>query len=179
MEIGRSKDGVPIWNGEASSFQSYEDMASQWEQGVPWHKRSLCGPRLVSELTGVGRRFIPGKRPDWVSFVGGVEHLMQHLRQALGRPQISDMTDHLTKHFKSIKRRKLESMNEHITRKSEASGRAKQAYGRVADEHRCMWAWGPGGVLKGLISCHVDDFLFPGGTGKLVILFNVESKFKN
>ena len=26
----------------------------------------------------------------------------------------------------------------------------------------CMWAWRPGGVLKGLISCHVDDFLFCG-----------------
>ena len=26
----------------------------------------------------------------------------------------------------------------------------------------CMWAWRPEGVLKGLISCHVDDFLFSG-----------------
>eukprot|EP00435_Cladocopium_sp_Y103_P035779 s2053_g9.t1 len=158
MEVERSKDGVPIWNGEASTFQSYEELALQWEQGVPWHKRYLCGPRLVSELTGVAKRYILGKRPDWVSFPGGVEYLMRHLRQALGRPQISDMTDHLSKYFKATKRRKLETMNEYITRKTEAYGRAKQAYGRVADEHhggyrpgyagsrstasRNWWEWG-------------------------------------
>eukprot|EP00435_Cladocopium_sp_Y103_P070080 s590_g34.t1 len=26
----------------------------------------------------------------------------------------------------------------------------------------CTWAWRPNGVLRGLISCHVDDFLFTG-----------------
>eukprot|EP00435_Cladocopium_sp_Y103_P042170 s2053_g11.t1 len=26
----------------------------------------------------------------------------------------------------------------------------------------CMWAWRPDGMLKGLVSCHVDDFLFSG-----------------
>ena len=131
----RSKDGVPVWNGEASSFQAYEEQALQWEQGVPWHKRCLCGPRLVSELTGTARRHIIGKKPDWVSFQGGVQHLLSHLRQALGRPQISDMTDHLNKYFKSTRRRKMESMNDYITRKTEAYARAKQAYGRVEDEH--------------------------------------------
>ena len=134
-QTNRSKDGVPIWNGEASSFQTYEEMALQWEQGIPWHKRYLCGPRLVSELTGTARRHILGKRPDWVSFQGGVQHLMTHLRNALGRPQISDMTDHLNKYFKATKRRRLETMNEYITRKTEAYGRAKQAYGRVEEEH--------------------------------------------
>ena len=131
----RSKDGVPVWNGEASSFQAYEEQALLWEQGVPWHKRCLCGPRLVSELTGTARRHIIGKKPDWVSFQGGVQHLLSHLRQALGRPQISDMTDHLNKYFKSTRRRKMESMNDYITRKTEAYARAKQAYGRVEDEH--------------------------------------------
>ena len=29
----------------------------------------------------------------------------------------------------------------------------------------CMWAWRPNGVLTGLISCHVDDFLFSGKPG--------------
>ena len=131
----RSKDGVPVWNGEAATFQSYEEQALQWEQGVPWHKRYLCGPRLVSELTGTARRHIIGKKPDWVSFPGGVQHLLNHLRQALGRPQISDMTDHLNKYFKSTRRKKMECMNDYITRKTEAYARAKQAYGRVEEEH--------------------------------------------
>ena len=31
---------------------------------------------LDLSVTGVARRYILGKRPDWVSFVGGVEYLM-------------------------------------------------------------------------------------------------------
>ena len=137
---GRTRDGVPIWNGEAATFQAYEEMALQWEQGVSWHKRYLCGPRLVSELAGTARRYIVGKRPDWVSFNGGVRYLLDHLRQALGRPQISDMTDHLNRYFKNTKRKKMESMNEYVTRKTEAYARARQAFVRVAEQYdRPSW----------------------------------------
>lgn len=136
----RTKDGVPVWNGEASTFQSYEERALQWEQGVQWNKRYLCGPRLVSELTGTARKLIVGKRPDWLSFNGGVQYLLEHLRVSLGRPQISDMTDHLNRYFKSTKRKKMESMNDYITRKTEAYERARQALVRVerqyGKEHR-------------------------------------------
>ncbi len=131
----RSKDGVPIWNGESASFQTYEEMALQWEQGIPWHKRYLCGPRLVSELTGSAKKHILGKRPDWLSFSGGVERLLQHLRQALGRPQIAEMSDHLNRYFKATKRKKMESMNDYIARKVEAYTRARQALGRVERDH--------------------------------------------
>lgn len=132
--IERSKDGVPSWNGEASSFQQYEEVCLQWEQGIPWHKRYLCGPRLIGELSGTARKFIVGKRPDWVSYQGGVTHLLGHLRQSLGRPKISDMTDHLNKYFKNTRRRRQESMNDYITRKTEAYVRARQALGRVEDQ---------------------------------------------
>ena len=27
----------------------------------------------------------------------------------------------------------------------------------------CLWLWRPSGILKGMISCHVDDFMFTGG----------------
>ena len=131
----RSKDGVPIWNGESASFQTYEEMALQWEQGIPWHKRYLCGPRLVSELTGSAKKHILGKRPDWLSFNGGVDRLLQHLRQALGRPQIAEMSDHLNRYFKATKRKKMESMNDYITRKIEAYTRARQALCRVERDH--------------------------------------------
>jgi len=144
-ELPRTKDGVPVWDGEAASFQAYEELALQWEQGIAWHKRYLCGPRLVSELTGTARRFIIGKRPSWVSFNGGVQYLLEHLRGALGRPQISDMTDHLNRYFKATKRKKLESMNEYVTRKTEAYARARQAYTRVAEQYDRQtwrnWSW--------------------------------------
>ncbi len=131
----RTKDGVPVWNGEASTYQSYEERALQWEQGIQWNKRYLCGPRLVSELTGTARKLIVGKRPDWLSFNGGVQHLLDHLRSSLGRPQISDMTDHLNRYFKTTKRKKMETMNDYITRKTEAYERARQALVRVERQY--------------------------------------------
>lgn len=79
-EIQRSKDGVPAWDGDATSFQDYEEQALQWEQGLPYHKRYLAGPKLVAELTGPARKYVMGKRPQWLSFNGGVVHLLQHPR---------------------------------------------------------------------------------------------------
>ena len=48
--IGRSKDGVPQWSGEAASFQDYEDQCLQWEQSIAYNKRYLAAPRLIGEL---------------------------------------------------------------------------------------------------------------------------------
>ena len=80
-----------------------------------------------------------------MSFNGGVQYLLEHLRGALGRPQISDMTDHLNRYFKATKRKKMESMNEYVTRKTEAYARARQAYTRVAEQYDRQtwrnWSW--------------------------------------
>lgn len=98
--IERSRDGVPIWDGDASTFQEFEEYAQMWEQATPTHRRYLCGPRLISELTGTARRFVIGKQANWVSFDGGVTRLLEHLRQHLGLPQMPEMTEHLSKFFK-------------------------------------------------------------------------------
>lgn len=102
-----------------------------WEQGIPHHKRDLCGPRLVSELSGAARRFIVGKKPGWVSFHGGVGRLLQHLRTHLGLPQIPEMTEYLLKYFNNGKRKRQESMGEYITRKCEIYARARQSLSRL------------------------------------------------
>ena len=129
--IEKSKDGVPCWDGDPNSFQEYEETSMVWEQSVAWHKRGLCGPRLANELTGVARRFILGMPVDWLSYAGGVQRLMDHLRGSLGLPQLPEMTDHLTKYFKQGRRKRGESMGEYITRKVEVYSRAKQALSRV------------------------------------------------
>ena len=63
-EISRSKDGVPIWNGEAGTFQEFEETALIWEQSIAMNKRYLCGPKLIAELTGAAKRLVAGKRHD-------------------------------------------------------------------------------------------------------------------
>lgn len=134
--ITRSKDGVPQWSGEAASFQEYEEQALQWEQAVPYGKRYLCGPKLVQEMTGTARKFVTGKKPDWLSFDGGVNYLMQHLRKSLGRPQIPELSEYLNRYFKQSKRRRFETMNQYIVRKVETYQRAKQALARVLPHHQ-------------------------------------------
>ena len=134
-EILRSKDGVPIWNGEAGSFQEFEETALIWEQSIAMNKRYLCGPKLIAELTGAAKRLVAGKRHDWVSHNRGVQDLMKHLRACLGKPLVSDLTEHLNRYFKSSRRRPNESMNDYITRKCEVYLRACQALQRVTPHH--------------------------------------------
>ena len=129
--ISRNKDGVPQWGGDAASFQQYEEEALQWEQSIAYGKRYLCGPKLIQEMSGTARKYVTGKRPDWLSFNGGVAHLMQHLRRGLGRPQIPELSEFLNRYFKQSRRKRLENMNQYIVRKTEVYQRARQALARV------------------------------------------------
>ena len=129
--IGRTKDGVPMWSGEANLFVQYEEAALLWEQSLTWEKRYTAGPKLVQELSGAARRLVAGQPPGWVAYHGGVRVLMDHLRQGLGKPRVNEVTDLLAAYFKGTKRRAQETMNEYITRKTEAYLRACQALKRV------------------------------------------------
>ena len=53
--ISQSRDGIPGWNGDPSLFTEFEEECLIWVQSVPWHKRQLCGPKLIQELTGPER----------------------------------------------------------------------------------------------------------------------------
>ena len=141
----RTKDGVPTWNGEANSFVAYEEAALLWEQSLTWEKRYTAGPRLVQELTGAAKRLVAGRDAGWVAFRGGVTILMDHLRKALGKPRVNEVTDLLATYFKGCKRKSQESMNEYVTRKFEAYFRASQALKRVAPHYETEpMATGPG-----------------------------------
>eukprot|EP00435_Cladocopium_sp_Y103_P028669 s2868_g7.t1 len=80
---------------------------------------------------GTAKKLVVGKRPDWLSFNGGVTYLLDYLRQRLGKLQIPDLSDYLTQYFRQSKRRRFESMNSYIVRKVEIYSRARQALSRV------------------------------------------------
>ena len=130
-QISRSKDGIPIWDGDSGTFQEYEECALLWEQSIAYEKRYLCGPKLINELVGTARRFVVGKRPEWVSYNGGVQQLLRHLREHLGLPQMPEVADFLNRYFKQSRRRRGETINDYITRKTEAYARARQSLSRV------------------------------------------------
>ena len=131
----KSKEGIPSWNGSAESFQAYQEAALLFEQTTPYQKRYLCGPKLQSALEGAALRLVIGKRPDWLSDNNGVNRLLEHLRRGLGRPQMPELTDLLSRYFRSTRRRSNESMNEYVTRKAEVYVRAQQAMKRVQPVH--------------------------------------------
>ncbi|CAE7454866.1 unnamed protein product [Symbiodinium sp. CCMP2592] len=126
------RNALPTWNGDAATFQEYEEACLLWEQATAWEKRYLCGPKLAAALTGSAKRHVSGKNPSWLSHGRGVNDLLNHLRSSLGRPQVSDLTDHLSRYFKGSRRRSGESVNDYISRKSEIYLRACQALQRVS-----------------------------------------------
>ena len=132
--VTKTKEGVPQWSDEASTFTDYEEQCLLYEQSVEYHKRYMVAPRLISELQGPARRLVVGKRADWVSFPGGVQVLLNALRASLGKPQVSEMADHLTKYFRQTRRKAQETMADYITRKCEVYLRAQQALRRVLQD---------------------------------------------
>lgn len=134
--IERSREGVPGWDGDASTYQEYAEAASMWEQSIPYHKRYLCGPKLVQELSGTAKRFVMSQDPSWVSFAGGVQVLLEHLRQHLGLPQLAEMSDYMGRYFRFSKRKRHEPMSDYITRKSELYARTCQSLFRVQQRYQ-------------------------------------------
>ena len=134
--VTRSKEGVPVWDGTPSSFEEYSELCQIFEQSTPFHKRYLAGPRLLGELQGAARRHVTGKPATWLSTDNGVSVLLRHLRACLGKPQITELTEHLNRYFRQGRRKPQESMNEYIARKCEVYLRSCQAMQRVAPYHR-------------------------------------------
>ena len=134
-DTGGRQAKIPTWDGSADSFQASCEAALLFEQTTKFQDRYLAGPRLVGELQGAAKRLIVGQKPDWVSYNGGVEHLLQHLRRCLGKPQVPELTELLAKYFKTSKRKPGELMGEYITRKCELYVRAQQSMSRIKPHH--------------------------------------------
>ena len=149
-DAGAWKATIPTWDGASETFQAYQEAARLYEQTVEYKKRYLCGPQLQRALEGSAKRFVVGKPPAWLSYQGGVECLLDHLRQCLGKPQMPELTELLGKYFRGSKRRSGETMNEYISRKCEVYVRAQQAMGRVRPYHESgstgnsRWTGNPG-----------------------------------
>ncbi len=132
--IQRSKDGIPIWSGDAATFEEYVESCLMYEQTVVREKRYLCGPRIANELKGPARRILIGRRADWLSYEGGVRALVSALREERGQPKIPEMSELLLKYFKGTRRQKGETMNDFVLRKAEAYTRAQQSLARYQQE---------------------------------------------
>ncbi|OLP81268.1 hypothetical protein AK812_SmicGene38219 [Symbiodinium microadriaticum] len=129
--MSRNKDGIPLWDGDPATYTEFAEAARLYEQSVPPHKRAQAGPRIAAELTGAAKRYVTGQPASWLSYSGGVERLLGHLRQGLGQPRIVEVTEHLNRYFKASRRKSGETINEYLARKNEIYLRAQQALQRV------------------------------------------------
>ena len=134
-EITRTREGVPVWDGDAATYTMYAEAAELYEQTTAYHKRSLVAPRLVAELQGAAKKLVVGQPANWLSFNGGVAKLLEHLRLGLGQPKIPELTEHLHRYFRQSRRRNGESINSYVSRKMEIYLRAQQAMKRLKPVH--------------------------------------------
>ena len=160
-----SRENVPSYDGTPETLPSYKEKAIQYAMTIEYHKRYLCGPRLLQSLTGVAKvitRSQTLKNPQWLSHPRGVYQLLEFLEEQLAKPSLVDASRHVLKFFYNLNRSRGESMTEWIARHTEALWEASAALRRVQKEfgeptkssssegHRPVWSdWGQDSVNTG------------------------------
>ena len=84
-----SRENVPSYDGTPETLPSYKEKAIQYAMTIEYHKRYLCGPRLLQSLTGVAKvitRSQTLKNPQWLSHPRCVYQLLEFLEEQLAKP---------------------------------------------------------------------------------------------
>ena len=108
---GDVEDKIPKFDGSPELLPIYKERAVQYAMGVEYHKRYLCGPRLLQSLSGVAKAITrpPSLRdPQWLSHPRGVYTLLEFLEKQLGRPSLVEASRHVMKVFYNMSRQKVE-----------------------------------------------------------------------
>ena len=132
------EEKVPRYDGTPEQLPAYREKAIQYTMGMEWHKRYLCGPRLLANLTGVAKTITRPetlKNPQWLSHPRGTYTLLEFLESHLSRPSLVDASRHVLKYFYNLGRQRGESMTEWISRHSESLWEASIALRRVQRDH--------------------------------------------
>ena len=131
MTVGRSRDGVPSWDGEPSTWTEYRRAALLFVESTKWSNRYLCGPRLATELSGPAKASIAGKKPTWLSREDGMQRLLTHLQTAISEPVPPEVGNALRAYFKTLRRRRGETMTSFCVRHREEYEKACRALTRM------------------------------------------------
>ena len=76
MESSKSH-AVPTWNGSASTWGKYQQDVMNYVDGTRWGDQYLCGPRLVSKLSGAAATACIGRPRGWLSHKWGADTLLE------------------------------------------------------------------------------------------------------
>ena len=84
--LTRTKDGVPGWNGDPSTWLEFKQAARLYVASTKIESRYTCGSKIAAELSGAAKTAIMGKKLHWLSEASGVETLLKHLQETIGEP---------------------------------------------------------------------------------------------
>ena len=131
MVVGKSREGVPTWDGDPSTWTTYRRSALLFVESTKWENRYLCGPRLASELTGPAKASIASKKPTWLSHENGVARLLKHLQEVISEPILPEVGNALRSYFRTLRRKRGETMTSFCVRHREEYEKACRALTRM------------------------------------------------
>ena len=134
--VTRTKDGVPGWNGDPSTWLEFKQAARLYVASTKIESRYTCGPKIAAELSGAAKTAIMGKKAHWLSDASGVETLLKHLQVTIGEPALPEVGNFLRLYFKTLRRQKGESMTAFCVRHREEYEKMCRSLARMIKEQK-------------------------------------------
>ena len=131
MTVGRTRDGVPTWSGEPATWEEYRRAALLYVQATKWESRYLCGPRLAAELSGAAKAAVTNKKASWLASDDGVQRLLRHLQEVVSEPVLPEVGNALRGYFKTLRRKRGETITSFCIRHREEYEKACRALTRM------------------------------------------------
>lgn len=136
MTVTRTRDGVPGWSGDPSTWLEFKQAARLYVASTKVENRYTCGPKIAAELTGAAKTAITGKRSTWLSDASGAETLLQYLQSTIGEPALPEVGNFMRQYFKVLKRKRGEAMTAFCVRHREEYERMCRSLARMVREHK-------------------------------------------
>ena len=114
-------------NGGASTWEKYQQDVMNYVDGTRWEDRYLCGPRLVSKLSGAAATACIGRPRGWLSHKWGADTLLEYLQKNVMRQPVEDVGHYMEEYFVKQRRRRGEGMAEYCLRVHESYQRLRVA----------------------------------------------------
>ena len=136
MTVTRTKDGVPGWNGDPSTWLEFKQAARLYVASTKVESRYTCGPKIAAELVGAAKTAIMGKKSSWLSEATGAETLLKHLHGAIGEPALPEVGNFMRQYFKTLRRQRGESMTSFCVRHREEYEKMCRSLARMCKENK-------------------------------------------
>lgn len=136
MTVTRTRDGVPGWSGDPSTWLEFKQAARLYVASTKVENRYTCGPKIAAELTGAAKTAITGKKSTWLSDASGAETLLQYLQSTIGEPALPEVGNFMRQYFKVLKRKRGEAMTAFCVRHREEYERMCRSLARMVREHK-------------------------------------------